>query len=89
VEGANAFLNERYIAEFDDKLTIPAKEKGTAFRRTLRTGLNWVLTAQIGCVVAKADTVVIGELRTPHRHRTTRLHDGSVCSVEAVMGEKP
>ncbi len=33
VEGANRFLRERYIAEFNAKFRTPAAEKGTAFRR--------------------------------------------------------
>jgi transposase len=61
VEQANAFLNERYIAEFNDKFTVPAKEKGTAFRRTSRRDLNWVFTVQTERVVAKDNTVTIGD----------------------------
>ena len=60
-EQANAFLNERYITEFNDKFTVPAKEKGTAFRRTSRTDLNWVFTVQTERVVAKDNTVTIGD----------------------------
>jgi transposase len=40
VEGANAFLRERYIGVFNDKFKVPAAEKGTAFRRTGRSDLN-------------------------------------------------
>jgi len=61
VEQANAFLNERYIAEFNDKFTVAAKEKGTAFRRTPRRDLNWVFTVQTERVVAKDNTVAIGD----------------------------
>jgi transposase len=61
VEQANVFLNERYIAEFNDKFTVPAKEKGTAFRRTSRRDLNWVFTVQTERVVAKDNTVTIGD----------------------------
>ena len=61
VEQANAFLNERYIAEFNDKFAVPAKEKGTAFRRTSRPDLNWVFTLQTERVVAKDNTVTIGD----------------------------
>ena len=63
VEQANAFLNERYIAEFNDKFTVPAKEKGTAFRRTSRTDLNWVFTVQTERVVDRDNTVAIGDQR--------------------------
>jgi transposase len=58
---ANAFLNDRYIAEFNDKFTVAAKEKGTAFRKTSRRDLNWVFTVQTERVVAKDNTVTIGE----------------------------
>lgn len=46
VEEANRFLRERYIAEFNGKFTVAAKEKGTAFRRSTRSDLNWVFTLQ-------------------------------------------
>src|ERR1039457_4526518 len=60
VEGANAFLRDRYIAEFNDKFSVPAAEKGTAFRRTGRTDLNWVFSVQTERVVEKDNTVAIG-----------------------------
>jgi hypothetical protein len=61
VEKANAFLNERYIAEFNDKFTVAAEEKGTAFRKASRKDLNWVFTVQTERVVAKDNTVAIGD----------------------------
>ena len=61
LEQANGFLNERYIAEFNDKFTVPAKEKGTAFRRTSRADLNWVFTVQTERVVDRDNTVAIGD----------------------------
>src|SRR5690349_14797438 len=51
VEGANAFLRERYIAEFNTKFTAPARDKGTAFRKTARTDLDWIFTIQTERVV--------------------------------------
>jgi transposase len=63
VEEANAFLNEHYIAEFNNKFTVPAKQKGTAFQRTSHTKLNWVFTVQTERVVAKDNTVAIGDRR--------------------------
>ena len=44
MEGANGFLWERYIAEFNAKFNVPAAGKGTAFRRTGRSDLNWIFT---------------------------------------------
>ncbi len=61
VEAADKYLNEHYIAEFNDKFTIAAKEKGTAFRKTSRADLNWVFTVQTERVVAKDNTVAIGD----------------------------
>lgn len=61
VEGANAFLSTCYIAEFNSKFTVAAKEKGTAFRKTTRTDLNWIFTVQTERVVAKDNTVAIAD----------------------------
>ena len=58
-EGANTFLRERYIGEFNTKFSMPAAEKGTAFRRTGRTDLNWIFTVQTERVVDKDNTVAI------------------------------
>jgi transposase len=59
VEGANAFLRERYIGEFNAKFSVPAAEKGTAFRRTGRSELNWIFSVQTERVVDKDNTVAI------------------------------
>ena len=60
-EGANEFLRQRYIAEFNAKFTVPAAEKGTAFRRTSRSDLDWIFTVQTERVVAKDNTVAIAD----------------------------
>jgi transposase len=60
-EGANTFLREHYIAEFNQKFAVTAREKGTAFRRATRTDLNWVFTVQTERVVAKDNTIAIAE----------------------------
>src|SRR5664279_4838779 len=59
VEGANTFLRERYIEEFNGKFQVAATEKGTAFRRTSRTDLNWIFTVQTERVLEKDNTVAI------------------------------
>jgi len=59
VEDANAFLRERYIGEFNAKFSVAAEDKGTAFRRTSRSDLNWIFTVQTERVVAKDNTVAI------------------------------
>ncbi len=60
VDGANAFLRERYIGEFNEKFSVAAAQQGTAFRRTSRSDLNWIFTVQTERVVAKDNTVAIG-----------------------------
>ncbi len=60
VENANKFLREKYIQIFNTKFSVPAAEKGTAFRRTGRTDLNWIFTVQTERVVGKDNTVAIG-----------------------------
>ena len=59
LEEANEFLRECYIAKFNEKFTVAAAEKGTAFRRTARTDLDWVFTVQTERVVSKDNTVAI------------------------------
>src|SRR5438552_16257373 len=61
VEGANAFLRERYIDEFNRKFRVPAEHPGTAFRKVSRTDLDWVFTIQTERIVAKDNTVAIGD----------------------------
>ncbi len=61
LDGANQFLRERYIAEFNGKFTVAAKEKGTAFRKTSRSDLDWIFTIQTQRVVSEDNTVAIGE----------------------------
>jgi transposase len=61
LESANAFLRERYIAAFNEKFRVAAAEKGNAFRRTTRSDLDWIFTVQTERVVAKDNTVAIGD----------------------------
>jgi transposase len=56
---ANRFLRERYIAEFNQKFTVKAAERGTAFRRCARTDLDWIFSIQTERCVAKDNTVAI------------------------------
>ena len=72
-EGANKFLRDHYIARFNEKFTVAAEEKCTAFRRTSRSDLNWIFTVQTERVVAKDNTVAIADRswqigRTRFRH---------------------
>lgn len=76
VEGANAFLREKYIAEFNIKFSVAAEEKGTAFRRTSRSDLNWIFTVQTERVVAQDNTVAIGS-------RLWQIDKAKFCSTLA------
>jgi hypothetical protein len=58
--GANRFLRERYIAGFNKKFAVPPSEKGSAFRRCSRSDLKWIFTVQTERIVAKDNTVAIG-----------------------------
>ena len=60
VEAANRFLREKYIGEFNSKFSVPAAEKGTAFRKTGRTDLELVFSVTSERVVAKDNTVSSG-----------------------------
>jgi transposase InsO family protein len=59
LEQANAFLRERYIAEFNRKFAKPAAEKGTAFRKCGRKDLDWVFSIQTERTVAQDNTIVL------------------------------
>ena len=88
VEAANVFLREQYIGEFNSKFQVTAEEKGTAFRRTSRTDLNWVFTVQTERVVAKDNTVAIGNRlwqidKTRFRHTLA----GSTVTIHEHLDE--
>ena len=76
VEGANAFLREKYIGEFNGKFRVAAEQKGTAFRRTSRSDLNWIFSVQTERVVAKDNTVAIGS-------RLWQIDKSKLCSTLA------
>jgi hypothetical protein len=61
IQGANEFLRQQYIAVFNQKFTVAAAEKGTAFRRTTRSDLGWIFTVQTERVVPNDNTVAITE----------------------------
>jgi hypothetical protein len=87
-EAANVFLREQYIGEFNRKFQEPAAEKGTAFRRTSRTDLNWIFTVQTERVVAKDNTVAIGNRlwqidKTRFRHTLA----GSTVTIHEHLDE--
>jgi transposase len=100
VEGANRFLREGYIQRFNEQFRVEAAEKGTAFRRSGRSDLEWIFSTQTERVVAKDNTVAIGSRwwqidKTRFRHTlagsTVTIHehlDGtvSICFGPHVVG---
>ena len=61
LEEANRFLREHYIEKFNAKFKIPAEQKSSAFRRCGRSDLDWIFTVQTERIVAKDNTVAIGD----------------------------
>jgi transposase len=61
LEEANGFLRQHYIEIFNSKFVVAAEQKATAFRRTGRSDLDWIFSVQSERVVAKDNTVGIGE----------------------------
>lgn len=95
VEEANRFLRDHYITRFNTQFTVKAEEKGTAFRRTSRTDLNWIFTVQTERVVAKDNTVAIADRvwqigKTRFRHTlagsTVTIHEHLDRSVSIRFG---
>lgn len=89
VEEANRFLRDQYITRFNAQFTVAAEEKGTAFRRTGRTDLDWIFTVQTERVVAKDNTVAIADRlwqigKTRFRHT---LAGSTVMIHEHLNGE--
>jgi hypothetical protein len=95
VEGANHFLREQYIARFNEQFTKAAEAKGTAFRRTSRTDLDWIFRIQTERVVAKDNTVAIADRlwqigKTRFRHTlagsTVMIHEHLNSKVSIRFG---
>jgi transposase len=61
LEGANRFLSEHYIDVFNCKFAVAPEQRASAFRRSGRSDLDWVFTIQTERMVAKDNTVAIGE----------------------------
>jgi transposase len=83
-ESANQFLRQRYIATFNAKFAVAAAEKGTAFRRTSRSDLDWIFTVQTERVVAKDNTVAIADRRWQLEKSRFR---GSLAGCTATIHE--
>ncbi len=87
-EDANAFLRERYIKQFNSKFQVAAMEKGTAFRRTSRSDLNWIFTVQTERVVDKDNTVAIADRRWQiEKTRFRNTLAGSTVTIHEHLDE--
>jgi transposase len=60
VAAANQFLREAYIKEFNERFTVKAAERGTAFVPLRRKDLDLVFSLQHERVVARDNTVSFG-----------------------------
>jgi len=61
LEDANRFLRGHYMAEFNNNFSIPAQERGTAFRPCSRRDLDFIFSVQTERVVDKDNTVAIAD----------------------------
>jgi hypothetical protein len=74
LEQANRFLREHYIAEFNARFQVPARERGSAFVRRCSRDLDLIFALQFERTVNRDNTVSIQSLRLqiePVRWRAT------------------
>jgi hypothetical protein len=57
LDGANQFLREHYIAEFNRRFTVPAAQRGTAFLSCRRRNLEMIFTQRYERTVDQDNTV--------------------------------
>jgi transposase len=62
LEGANRFLREQYVAEFNSRFSVAAAAEGTAFVPCTRSDLDRVFCLQHERVVARDNTVSFARL---------------------------
>ena len=60
LEGANQFLQERYVGEFNQRFQVAALQSGSAFLPCRRKDLDVVFSVQQQRVVNRDNTVVVG-----------------------------
>jgi hypothetical protein len=67
---------------------VAAEEKGTAFRRTSRSDLNWIFTVQTERGVAKDNTVAVGSrLWQIDKARSRNTLAGSTVTIHEHLDE--
>lgn len=62
LEGANTFLSEHYIAEFNSRFKVPAAQRGTAFLSCRNTNLEMIFTQRYERTVDRDNTVRFNNL---------------------------
>jgi transposase len=80
IEEANQFLRQRYIQEFNAKFAVAAKERGTAFRKTSRSDLDWIFSVQSERVVARDNTITFRD-QIWQLEKTRWRHSLAGCTV--------
>jgi transposase len=61
LQGANEFLREEYITEFNRRFQVPSTQPGSAFLPCLRQDLDFVFSRQQMRTVAQDNTIQIGQ----------------------------
>jgi len=59
LEGANQFLREEYIQEYNRRFAVAAEQKGSAFVACRRRDLDWIFSIQQERTVNQDNTVVV------------------------------
>src|SRR5204863_2145491 len=67
-------------AELNQKFAVPAQEKGTAFRRSSRSDLDWVFSIQTDRVVARDNTIAFRD-QCWQIEKTRWRHSLAGCTV--------
>ena len=80
VEAANEFLRQHYIAEFNQRFVVSAKQKGSAFLPCRRKDLDWVFSIQQERRVNRDNTVVLDN-RVFQLDKTRWRHSLAGCTV--------
>jgi hypothetical protein len=62
LDGANAFLKQHYIAEFNRRFTVPAAQRGTAFLPCRHRNLEMIFTQRYERTVDRDNTVRFNNL---------------------------
>ena len=76
LEGANQFLNDHYIAEFNRRFTVPAAERGTAFISCRHRNLEMVFTQRYERTVDRDNTVTLSQPGHAARARSLAPYPG-------------